>query len=186
MNIACLGWGSLIWDPRTLPVRKPWFQDGPMLPIEFTKHSSGDRITLVITPGAASVRSLWALMTQADIELAKKALAEREGIKEKHVSQSIGYYSMSSKSSGECVDTIGSWASQKGLDAVIWTALKPKFGEKIGKIPSVEDVISFLHNLSYERRKHAERYIRMAPLQIDTDYRRRIECEFNWTPISSI
>lgn len=183
MKIACLGWGSLIWDPRTLPVRRPWFTDGPLLPIEFARHSGGDRITLVIVRGVAPVRTLWALMSVSDLETAKRELAQREGTPKRN----IGYWSPASKSGeDEVVDAMEHWAVRQGLDAVIWTALGPKFGEEIGKIPSIDEVISFLRALPHERRQYAEQYIRMAPLQIDTEYRRQIERKLNWTPIAGV
>ena len=184
MKIACLGWGSLVWDPRGLPLRKPWFMDGPLLPIEFARQSKGDRITLVIVNNAAQLRSLWALMSVTEFETAKKGLAVREGIIEKNISKYIGYWSSNEYSSLDFTQEIGDWAARKDHDAVVWTALPPKFGGQNERMPSAEEVITFLRNLPYEKRKHAEEYIRRTPQQIDTDYRRKIEEKFNWSPLA--
>ena len=51
-KIACIAWGSLVWDPRELPVTAVWRRDGPALPIEFARCSVDRRITLVIDPGS--------------------------------------------------------------------------------------------------------------------------------------
>jgi nitroreductase len=53
LRIACLGWGSLIWKPENLPIIGEWKNDGPMLPIEFSRESGGQRITLVICDNVA-------------------------------------------------------------------------------------------------------------------------------------
>lgn len=182
MKIGCLGWGSLIWDPRTLPVQRWWFYDGPLLPIEFARHSNGDRITLVLTPGAAIVRSLWTLMLVTDLDTARTSLAKREGTSQKYV----GDWSWATKCNGESSDVIGKWASYIGLDAVVWTALPPKFDDQSGRVPTVDEVVSFLRTLPQEKQRNAEEYIKKTPRQIDTEYRRRIEAEFNWVPIGEI
>jgi len=186
MRIACLGWGSLIWDPQELPVQRCWFSDGPLLPIEFARHSSRDRITLVLTPGAAIVRSLWTLMLISDLDTAKISLAKREGIPAKNIQNYVGYCSETMKSDGESSDAIAKWASRIGLDAVVWTALPSKFDGQDGKIPTAEDVISFLRHPSQKYPGKAEEYIRKTPRQIDTEYRRRIEAELNWAPVGEI
>ena len=183
MKIACLGWGSLIWDPQALPIQKCWFEDGPFLPIEFARHSRTDCITLVIVPGVRDVRSLWTPMIVPDLDTAKIKLAEREGIKTEDIPRYIGYVSSTGSSNGQSAEIIGRWATYIGLDAVVWTNLPPRFQNEV-RVPTVEEVLSFLQTRPPETKKRAEEYIRKTPRQIDTEYRRRIEVVLNWTPIT--
>jgi hypothetical protein len=44
MTIACLGWASLVWHLRELPVHGKWFEDGPFLPIEFGRQGASSQI----------------------------------------------------------------------------------------------------------------------------------------------
>ena len=121
-QIACLGWGSLVWDARALPIQRQWFTDGPFAQVEFLRQSADRRITLVLDSSAS-----------------------------------------------------------RGVDSVVWTALRCKFNGENGRRPTVEEVLTHLSGLTGRPRDEAERYIRFAPRQIDTPYRRRIEAVLHWT-----
>jgi hypothetical protein len=183
MKIACLGWGSLVWRPENLHVRSTWFMDGPLLPVEFARQSSDNRITLVLVPGLPVVRSLWAIMSLDDLEAAKKDLAAREGIRDENIRYSIGVWDTKTSPQNEIETEINRWAGTMGLDAVVWTSLKPRFANQ-ERTPSADEVVDYLRKLSHEEQANATEYIRKAPRQIDTDYRHRIEQEFGWSPVS--
>lgn len=183
--IACIGWGSLIWDPRDLPMRGQWNNDGPLLPVEFARESGakagqrGDKITLVICAGTPRVRTLWTLLDTPDINEARKVLAAREGIG-KRWETDIGYWDCGRNTgNGREAAAIGAWAVTHGLKAVVWTNLPCKFDGK-DAMPSVEQVIAFLKDLDDDRRALAEAYVRQAPAQIDTPYRRLIVEQLGW------
>jgi hypothetical protein len=183
--IACIGWGSLVWDPRELPCRGGWHDDGPLLPVEFARESGakkgrrGDKITLVICPASARVPTLWILLDVPDLTAARKRLAEREGIP-KNWETDIGFADCASgQMHGLEGDTITSWASAIGLTGVVWTNLPCKFNSQ-RVMPSEAEVITFLQALDDTDHATAEHYIRNAPPQIDTHYRRAIERELGW------
>lgn len=179
MKIACLGWGSLIWDPRELPIQRTWFEDGPMVQVEFARKSSDGRITLVLVPGAVSTRSLWAVMDMDDLRKAREALRKREGNTK---IEYIGSWETGQKNPDE-IPNLEEWATCRGVGKVVWTALPPKdpYTEK-EEIPTEESIIEYLRSLVGRPGDTAEEYIRRVPRQIDTSYRRKIEAEFGWTP----
>lgn len=180
-TIACLGWGSLVWDPRELPIQPVWFQDGPMIHVEFTRQSQDGRITLVLEPNALAVRSLWAILDATSLDEAQEALRVREGISKTNEKKHIGSWSIGSPALN-VVPNLDSWAMAHGVKHVIWTQLPPKFDGK-EQTPTEAQVINYLEKLVGAERINAEQYIRRAPRQIDTAYRRRIDAVLNWTPI---
>ena len=185
MAIACLGWGSLVWDPRELPVQGKWFEDGPLLPVEFARESRDGRLTLVIVAGYGSmVRSLWSLFANTTLADAREALRLREGVGEKSAADYIAAW-QTGDPDDRAPSGVSAWVRQHGLDAVVWTALPPQIGGNL-RVPTEDQAVAHLRSLSHERRRHAERYIRMTPRQIDTPYRRRFEAEFGWSPLSAV
>lgn len=182
MKIACLGWGSLIWRPENLLVRNKWFEDGPIIPIEFARQSKDKRMTLVITDNAKPIRVLWALMSTDNLQTAIESLQQREGIADKNRDSLIGRVKSDDSPTEEIKKIILDWLKVSNLDAAIWTDLKPKFNNE-DRIPNINEVLGHLTQLGYENKKHAEEYIRRTPKQIDTDYRREIEMTLGWPKI---
>lgn len=190
--IACLGWGSLVWDPRDLPCRGDWHSDGPLLPIEFARASGGakksdpaEKITLVICPDTPRVRTYWTLLDAADIQTARERLAVREYEDAKRypdwIKTNTGFWERATgKSHGLEADTIAAWASAVGLAGVVWTNLPFGFKTSRGVMPNGADVVGFLRALDAAKQPEAEGYVRQAPSQIDTPYRRLIERELGW------
>ena len=180
------GLGSLVWDPRTLPIRRYWFDDGPLVPVEFARQSDDGRITLVIVPDGRPVRVLWALMDTDCEASACVQLAAREGIR-RSVDNHVGRWP---KPTTPTVPGIEAWARARDLDAVVWTALPaglkcPATGIRKDETPSETEVLDYLRALTGTRRDEAERYIRHAPPQVDTAYRRAIEATLRWTPLEA-
>lgn len=172
MKIACLGWGSLVWNPGDLPLRSQWHSDGPPIRVEFVRQSGGasGRITLVILPSADQVTSLWAEMDSNDPEAAKESLRLREGRPHRH---HIGLWK-SGQPDPAALPGMAEWATPRGIDAVVWTDLPPKFQGVEGRIPSVGEVVAYIQALPNEPKSVAIEYIRRAPAEIDTAYRREI------------
>jgi hypothetical protein len=175
MTIACLGWGSLIWDPRSLPIRPPWKPDGPMLPIEFARHSSSERVTLVLEPRAQPVQTLWVPLSVASLADAREALRQREGT----VPKFIASWSPADLPGDETTRAIGHWATKRDLVGVVWTALPPKWNGKQGLVPTIDQLLQFLKALGPE--SAAEQYVRKTPAQVQTAYRARLESDLGWT-----
>lgn len=134
-------------------------------------------MTLVICDSGITVQSLWALMDCSDIADASEKLCNREGTR----SEFIG-----ALKHGDCppetLSGCNAWLEQHGLDAVVWTALPPKF-DSAEQFPSEAQVLTYLESLRDPVRKNAEEYIRKAHVQIDTKYRRAIIAKLGWSPI---
>lgn len=181
MKIACIGWGSLIWQPKNLQIQRKWFCDGPIVPVEFARQSNDGRLTLVISENAKPIRTLWALMTSLTLDDAKESLRKREGVLSKNIDTSIASISISEETDDNIKLSIQGWLSKSNLDAAIWTNLPPKFNGNNGDFPKIKDAVDYLKTLDVHQRNLAEEYIRNTPKQIDTEYRRKFEIEFGWT-----
>ena len=131
---------------------------------------------------SAAQISIAAVMDAVEIAAAREALRLREGISEERANSDIGSWTAGEKAPDLIVD-LPQWAAAHGVEAVVWTLLGPRFAGRAGHVPTPDQVIAHLAGLTGTARDNAERYIRHAPRQIDTAYRRRIEVDLHWMPL---
>ena len=182
MRIACLGWGSLVWRPDSLPiVASKWYPDGPELPIEFARRSSNDRVTLVLVPDRPTVTTLWGELACESSHEAIRRLAIREGVSPHRLALDIGFWTATADSGGQWRELIRKWAVPKAIECVVWTALPYKWERNGDRVASAEEVVGHLRQLQ-DKHNHqlAEEYVRKAPKQIRTPYREKIEHALGW------
>jgi hypothetical protein len=173
LQIAILGWGSLVWDPRELPHDGGWTPGGPVLPLEFSRRSSGGRLTLVVDrEHGVGCATRFSTSQRDDLEQAVADLAAREGT----VAHWIGFVEPTSgRSRGRDaadVDTIGGWCEARGFDAAIWTDLPANFAELTGRPFSVGAALDHLAGLDEPDRTTAATYLANAPEEVVTPLRR--------------
>lgn len=179
MNVAIIGWGSLIWCPGSLRIKTRWRLDGPKLPIEFARISQDGRLTLVIRLGSEDQPTYWAVSELTTRDEACRNLREREGAKP----EDIHYLTRNGQAAPgilpEVMAKMRDWlASHSELDAVIWTGLRSNWKEKRGKDFAPEDAVNYLTELEAARDQvtatysRAREYIRNAPPHIQTPVRR--------------
>ena len=181
--IVYLGWGSLVWQPGALPMVGGWREDGPSVRAEFLRQSEDGRLTLVLSPKAAPVPSFWtAFAGDGGILEAKEALRDRERVLLRNIERHIGVWAPGAADPA-VIPGLNHWAAGREITAVLWTALPPKFGGRNDEVAELDEVIAYLGALIGEERQRAEEYIRRAPPQITTNYRRHIEQRLGWTPI---
>ena len=186
MKIACLAWGSLIWEPGPLKLASAWFPDGPRLPLEFVRDSDdSDELAIVLHEPAPPMPTYWARLDTSDLGAAREMLREREKIRPRY-SQCVGSLPRVSEGApGPFDERIAAWMKEKELDAVVWTALPAKFEQVSERAPSAHEAVAFLAGLQGAQRAKAEEYVRRVPPEIRTLYRELFEQQLGWTPQSA-
>jgi hypothetical protein len=104
-------------------------------------------------------------------------LAGREGC----TLTSIGLWPGDAPTHSLGADAVASWSAARGIGAVVWTALKPKFEGVDGNAPASSDAaVGYLKQLDVTRKAKAQEYVERAPVQIRTSYREMFERELGW------
>jgi hypothetical protein len=61
--------------------------------------------------------------------------------------------------------------------------MPPKFKGEDGRSPTESEAVAYLDSLTGEARELAREYVRKAPPQIDTRYRREFASKLGWTEL---
>lgn len=172
LGIAILGWGSLVWDPRTLRIATPWELTDLRLPLEFSRISKDQRLTLVIdTKNGVDCCVYSAISSITSLTDAVADLAEREGTDPKNIAVARAGAEFEEPDPRRRIET---WRQHRGLTAVIWTDLEPNFMRKRKKVFTVEEALAHLVSLHATEREGARRYIVNAPNCVRTPLRMRL------------
>lgn len=188
MRIGCIGWGSLLWDPRSLPMAGGFRADGPLLPIEFSRVAMDGRVTLVIDPAAQPIPTSWVAMAARTLDDAIVGLGRRERIAEARWPEWIGAQTREhpagdrGEARPETRQEIARWLPTVDLDAAIWTALPARRPDGVFDWPDTTALLDHLRSLEGDARRRAEEYIRRAPDATRTARRARFESTLGWTP----
>lgn len=180
-RIAILAWGSLIWDmrPEFDSQHHEWQEDGPVLPLEFSRVSGATRkgsLTLVIdTANGDDCTAMYALSKRRNPDDAIADLRGREGT----IMHRIGFWFADGgrKCEARVPDAIAPWAQHHKLDVVIWTALESNFIEQTGRDFSIDAAVSHLQSLPPDGKAMAAEYVWRTPLLVDTPLRRTLQME---------
>lgn len=178
-GIAILGWGSLVWDEDEKfdwfnQLRTTWNDDGPELPLEFSRvsDSRSRALTLVIDPSNGTrCRVAYALSRRKMLAEAIEDLAKRESIPNR---RSVGWLQIPAQGAATHRSAefraIEEWALGKNLAGVVWTALKSNFRKEARKPFNVANAVEYVGKLGEEARAKAKEYVEKAPkfIQVPT------------------
>jgi hypothetical protein len=181
MNIVCVAWGSLLWNLKGFPIAGEWQEGGPLIPLEYARHSDGEIVSLVVAEGVPHQPTFWARVALDSLEAAREALRQREDIRA-NVVEWIGSIPRPPEIDYPQSHAFAAWLDRNGADAVIWTALPPKSRDSNGRMPSADEAVAYLQSLHDEERTRAEAYVRMTPTAIQTPFRTHFETVLGWTP----
>ena len=185
MKIAIIGWGSLIRDPGEITLASRWRRGGPLLPLEFSRKSRGNRLTLVIDEVEGSQSTFWTLSDCETVEEARDDVREREGTSDSRI-HSIDQDGMfyGHKRIDSVVIAVREWMLASDIDATIWTGLEPNWpGDETREFGEWchDAAVAYLRCLRYHNiHQDAEAYFRLAPPEIETRLRLRVERDLGW------
>ena len=184
LRIAVLGWGSLLWDPRELRVATAWGFTDFSLPLEFSRVSGGNRLTLVVdATDGVDCPIYFALSSFMRLDDAVANLVSREAATD-HPENVAVTRAQDPHSEDVCRERIRSWTVHRGLEATIWSAFPRNFERKseafFGRrmqftVANARQYLAKLKVLNSSEFREARRYIENAPALVRTPLRHDLQ-----------
>ena len=181
MQIAIIGYGSLIWDLENLApfVTGKWQLGlGPAMPVEFSRVSPKRQQALVLVIDESldhQCKTSFIASTRNDLAQAVVDLAARERCD----TDMIGFVGGAGKSYRP-LESARMWLNSSAFDAVIWTTLPGNFSDEVKQPFTHQNGRDYLKTLSGAALKEAWRYIEFAPEITDTPFRRYLRNDAFW------
>lgn len=184
MNIAILGWGSLLWDkrPEFDEQHEEWQFDGPSLKIEFSRVSKtrNGALTLVLdTKNGKECQVAYALSKRKNPDDAICDVRSREGTTLKNVGFHFAGKSRNQARDEKVLKAVQTWASKKKIDVVIWTDLEGNFPERseCKKPFSIETALCHIQALDSQGKAKAAEYVWRTPTFVATPLREALQSQ---------
>lgn len=182
MRIAILGWGSLLWEPRPefLQQIRDWRDDGPRLPLEFSRlsKSRAGALTLVIdSVFGEPCQVAFSVSRRSEPSDAICDLRNREGTVQRHIGCLFADGSQGRSREESITAVLQKWLQGQEIDCVIWTDLPSNFEEEKRVKYSVPAAIRHLQSLPSEGKARAAEYVWRAPAFVSTPLRRALQVE---------
>lgn len=172
MKIAIIGWGSLLWDKNPFFDSKhgEWIEDGPRLPLEFSRisRSRGGILTPVVDLiHGASSPTAYCLSTRVDYMDTVCDLRQREGCLYKY----IGVVTNRPHNINDICEVyvpIYGWMRDHNINMTIFTALQPNFQRTTGNRFSIPAAMAYLEGLPQESAIKYAHYMSQLPKFVTT------------------
>lgn len=182
LQIAILGWGSLLWDARPDfdEQHAPWKLNGPALKVEFSRVSKYRKgaLTLVIDPINGSTCCVaYAKSKRQAPDDAICDLRSREGTTLSNIGFHFADGSRHQSRDEATHATIRTWAEIHAIDVVVWTDLRPNFETVLGSPFSVRRALEHVYSLDAAAKAAAAEYVWCAPQLVDTPLRSALQSE---------
>lgn len=185
MDIAIIGWGSLLGKNKALNLSNDWKGDGPSLPLEFAYISKSKSLTLALNPSSPIVQTHWALGSFDSLDTARESVARLSRAK----IDEIGFLSKDDKSSSkktspEMQKELINWLVEKSLDKIIWLDRRSNFQEVTHLEFTLDTAVDYIMGLGKNEALAMERYVISTPEQIETPLRDSLRRELGWRNLS--